>query len=243
MNVAVVLTGHFRCWKEVFPNFKERIIDKLNPDIFIHTWSDEAYWIPGDKQSSTGVYDNAPKVDITEVISHYKPIECVMENWEDYNEKFDERGKEFVNFAHRPKNILSMFYKMHQGVSLLESHIAKTGKQYDLVIRMRPDMLFHENLPAFEPNVFYTLPHRNHLGQGTGDMMQVGNFSQILLFSKAICFMRQLYSQTQLLCPHIISVQNIKNLNFSWKEFMIHKTLMHTPKGEYVEPDKEKGYA
>jgi hypothetical protein len=33
-KVAVILTGHMRSWKQVFPNFKEKIIDKYNPDIF-----------------------------------------------------------------------------------------------------------------------------------------------------------------------------------------------------------------
>ena len=56
---------------------------------------------------------------------------------------------------------------------------------YDLVIRMRPDMIFNEDLPEFDTNKFYTLAHRNHLGQGTGDMIQVGNQLQMILFSKA----------------------------------------------------------
>jgi hypothetical protein len=42
-----------------------------------------------------------------------------------------------------------------------------------------------------------------------------------------------------LLCPHVITEQHIKNLGFNWKEFNINKTLMHTPKGAYVEMDKD----
>lgn len=238
MRTAVVLTGHLRCWKQVYPNFKEKIVDRYNPDIFIHTWDDEAYWIPGDKKSETGIYDGAPKIVDQDVIDTYKPLYYVKENWEDFNTHFDTCGKYFENFAHRPKNILSMFYKMHQGFSLLEKHVAQLQSNYDLVIRMRPDMIFHEDLPEFQPGTFYTIAHRNHLGQGTGDLMQVGNLGQMMFFTKIICFITEIYRQTNILCPHIISEQHIKNLRLNWKEFSIHKTLMHTPKGAYVESDK-----
>jgi hypothetical protein len=47
-----------------------------------------------------------------------------------------------------------------------------------------------------------------------------------------------LYNHTQLLCPHVLSETWIKALHFNWEEFHINKTLMHTPKGAYVEMDK-----
>lgn len=241
MRTAVVLTGHLRCWKEVFPNFKEKIIDRYNPDIFIHTWDDEAYWIPGDKQNETGIYEGAPEIIDQEVIDTYKPLYFVKEYWKDFNKHFEECGEYFKNYAHRPKNILSMYYKMHQGFMLLEKHVAQLQNNYEMVIRMRPDMIFHEDLPEFEPGTFYTIAHRNHLQKGTGDLMQVGNLAQMMFFTKIICFISQLYHQTDLLCPHMITEQHIKNLGFKWKEFTVNKTLMHTPKGAYVEMDKSVG--
>ncbi len=51
MKVAVVLTGHLRCWRDVLSNFKQRIVNRYNPDIFIHTWNEEGWWIPGKKQN------------------------------------------------------------------------------------------------------------------------------------------------------------------------------------------------
>jgi hypothetical protein len=109
----------------------------------------------------------------------------------------------------------------------------KTGKQYDLVIRMRPDLTFNEPLPDFNPNKFYTLGYRNHMGQGTSDMIQVGNFFSMCLFSKVLHFLPQVYNETGLLCPHVISEQFIRRLGLPWEEFMINKTIMHTPLGEY----------
>jgi hypothetical protein len=127
---------------------------------------------------------------------------------------------------------------MHAGVQLMENYISKTGEFYDLVIRMRPDMILNADLPEFDPNKFYTASHRNHLGQGTGDMFQAGNQFNMILFSKASCYLTHIYMKTKLLCPHVLSTQWIHDLGLPWHEFNLNKTLQHTPKGEYVEMDK-----
>jgi hypothetical protein len=238
MRTAIILTGHLRCWKQVFPNFKEKIIDRYNPDIFIHTWDEEGWWIPGDKQNEKGFFEGTPEIVDQDVFDTYKPLYFVKEYWNDFNKHFEHCGSYFKNFAHRPKNILSMYYKMHQGFSLVEKHMAQLQGNYDLVIRMRPDMVLHDDLPDFQPGTFYTMAHRNHLGKGTGDMIQVGSVGQMMFFSKIICYISELYAQTDLLCPHVITEQHIKNLRLNWKEFNINKTLMHTPKGAYVEMEK-----
>lgn len=240
MKVAVILTGHMRCWKDVFPNFKEKIIDRYNPDIFIHTWNEEGWWIPGDKQNTKGYFEETPTVNFDEIVEAYQPKDLVIEDWEKngYNQLFEYRGSLYPNFAHRPKNILSMFYKLYAGVSLMENFVSKTGQYYDLVIRMRPDMIFNEDLPDFNPDLLYTIAHRNHLGQGTGDMMQVSNMFNMILFSKITCYLNHIYLKTDLLCPHVISTQWIKDMGLPWQEFAINKTIQHTPKGEYVEMDK-----
>jgi hypothetical protein len=45
--------------------------------------------------------------------------------------------------------------------------------------------------------------------------------------------------KTDLLCPHVISTQWINDMGIPWEEFMIDKTLQHTPKGAYVEMDEK----
>lgn len=231
MRVAVILTGHMRCWEQVYPKFKERVIDKYNPDIFIHTWEDEAYWDP---HSRAGIAEGTPKVDAQRIFDTYKPTILQQERWSDMKAIFENRAMPFVNYYHVPKNIISMLYKMHAGVSLMEQHVALTGKYYDLVIRMRPDLVFNQDLPDFDPAYFYTLGFKNHMGKGTSDMIQVGSMFSVSLFSKLILHLPILYEQTKLLCPHELSEHYIKSLGIPWKEFMIDKTIMHTPKGEYV---------
>lgn len=230
MNVAIVLTGHMRCWKQVYPNFKQRLIDRYNPDIFIETWEDEAYWDP---HSQHGIVKDAPKVNFDELRNTYRPIAIRYDSYEKYQSSFEERAKHYSNFYHVPKNIISMLFKLGRGILMLEDYMFLTGKTYDLVIRMRPDLVFNEPLPQFDPNKFYTLGYRNHMGQGTSDMIQVGNFFTISLFSKLLHHLPHVYKETGLLCPHVVSEHFIKRLGFPWEEFMIDKTIMHTPLGEY----------
>jgi hypothetical protein len=230
MKVAIVLTGHMRCWKQVYPNFKQRLVERYDPDIFIETWEDEAYWDP---HSQHGIVKDAPKVNFDDLRNTYRPIAMRFDSYEKYQTSFEERSKQYSNFYHVPKNIISMLFKLGRGILMLEDYMFLTGKTYDLVIRMRPDLIFNEPLPQFDPNKFYTLGYRNHMGQGTSDMIQVGNFFTISLFSKLLHHLPQIYRETGLLCPHVVSEHFIRRLGFPWEEFMIDKTIMHTPLGEY----------
>jgi hypothetical protein len=231
MKVALLLTGHMRCWKQVFPNTKQHIIDKYNPDVFINTWDSEAYWDP---HSQKGVTEGGPKLDISDIEKSYKPVHMTVENYENYEDNFVARAKQFTNFYHVPKNQISMWFKVGRGMLSIEEHMLLTGTTYDVIIRMRPDLVFNEALPDFDSNKFYTLGYKNHMGQGTSDMIQVGNFFTMSLFCKVLYHLPQLYKETGLLCPHVISEHFIRRLGFPWEQFMINKTLMHTPLGEYV---------
>lgn len=230
MKVALLLTGHMRCWNQVFPNTKQHIIDKYNPDIFIDTWNSEAYWDP---HSEKGITEGGPKLNISGIKEAYKPTVMNVDSYEQFEDNFSTRAKKFETFYHVPKNQVSMWFKVGRGMLAIEEHMMLSGKTYDLVIRMRPDLIFNEPLPEFDSNKFYTLGYRNHMGQGTSDMIQVGNFFTMSLFCKVLYHLPQLYKETRLLCPHVISEHFIRRLGLPWEEFMINKTIMHTPLGEY----------
>ena len=230
MKVALLLTGHMRCWQQVFPNTKQHLLDKYNPDIFIHTWDSEAYWDP---HSQKGVTEGGPKLDVEAIRETYNPVHMVVDHYENFEQNFEERAKQFTTFYHVPKNQISMWYKVGRGMTMIEDYMMFSGVTYDLIIRLRPDLVFNEPLPDFDMNKFYTLGYRNHMGQGTSDMIQVGNFFTMSLFCKVLYHLPHLYKETGLLCPHVISQHFIQRLSLPWEEFMINKTIMHTPLGEY----------
>ena len=54
-----------------------------------------------------------------------------------------------------------MLYKMSAGMALLDKHVAETGKPYDLVIRMRPDMILHQPIARIRSGqVLYLEPRQ-----------------------------------------------------------------------------------
>ena len=199
--------------------------------MFIETWDREAYWDPN---SQRGITENGPKVDFGKVYEAYSPVRQMRyEPFETYEKTFAKRAEQYTNFYHVPKNQISMWYKVGRGMTMVEDYMMLTGQTYDVIIRMRPDLYFNEPLPEFDPQKFYTLGYRNHMGQGTSDMIQIGNFFTMSLFCKVLYHLPLLYQETGLLCPHVISEHFIKRLGLPWQEFMINKTIMHTPLGEY----------
>ena len=172
--------------------------------------------------------------DLVEAIREtYNPVHMVVDHYENFEQNFEERAKQFTTFYHVPKNQISMWYKVGRGMTMIEDYMMFSGVTYDLIIRLRPDLVFNEPLPDFDMNKFYTLGYRNHMGQGTSDMIQVGNFFTMSLFCKVLYHLPHLYKETGLLCPHVISQHFIQRLSLPWEEFMINKTIMHTPLGEY----------
>lgn len=234
MKVAVVLTGHMRMWKTVSPNFEDRILKKYNPDVFIHTWSDEGYCDTSETSTKLGYYGQSPSLPMKDVSEAFNALKIEIEDFEDYNDTIIEITKGYTEHHTRPKNVYSMFGKMNRGLMMMEKHMIETGKRYDLIMRLRPDLIYNEDLPNFDPNIFYTNIHPNHLGRGTGDMIHVGNIISMSLFSKIIHFMPDLYREVGYVCPHEMSELFIRKLNLPWQQININKTLMHTPKGAYV---------
>ena len=96
MKVALLLTGHMRCWQQVFPNTKQHLLDKYNPDIFIHTWDSEAYWDP---HSQKGVTEGGPKLDVEAIRETYNPVHMVVDHYENFEQNLDRKSTR-LNSSH-----------------------------------------------------------------------------------------------------------------------------------------------
>lgn len=242
MRVALVLTGHMRCWEHVFPNTKQKILDRWNPDVYIHTWADVAYWAP---HSVAGITTNNGPLDVNGVMQAYNPVSMTVERIDTVMPTIEKMAAEYSNHYHVPKNILSMFRKMHLGVQ--ETH--QLYREYDLVIRMRPDLEFKTELPELDPECFYTIHSRNHMGRGTSDIFQAASHESMTRFSEAFnpfpssrTQLWKLYIEHGLLCPHELSekflLEQETTTGVKWIDLMIPFHLMHTPLGMYVHESK-----
>lgn len=237
MKTALILTGHLRCFEQVYPNTFNMIIDRYNPDIFISTWNTEGYWTSPDiDKNNKGYNENSPKLDTKKVKELYKPKDIIVEKQID----FTIQSEKYIQFCQeiRPKNILSQFYKMYQGIQMMEKYSVINDIKYDLVIRMRPDLIFHRSLPNLNTDKFYTLYHRNHTGQGTGDMFFASDMTNMMMFKYFVHFYDELVLKcNNRFCPHMMIQEVLKD--FEWEELNIPKMIMHSPNGEYQNYTKE----
>lgn len=241
MKTALVLTGHMRTWEKASDSLLKNFIDKYDPDVFISTWTNKGYWVsPDHDPRGKGINENSPMLnsnDLDAIEDFFLPVELKLDSFEtSFEFKFKDRAEKYLPFCQeiRPINIISQFYKIYSGLSMVENYVAKTGKEYDLVIRTRPDIIWSDFSVDFSPQSFYTNYHRNHTGQGTGDMLQVSGFKQMMAFKKLIFHLDELTAYNNRFCPHMFVDTYLKNfIGIDYIELNIPKVVMHTPEGQY----------
>lgn len=225
MKTALIITGHMRNWKQLFPYFKYKYMDVYNPDIYIHTWNTEGWWKWGD------FYRQSPPIDVIDVIQHYNPKKMFSEVYDSsFDEQFLTIASKYPNSIGYPKNMISQMYKWKKGIELLD-------EQYDLVIRTRTDVEYTEALPDFNPNYFYT-PHHPLQQGGLGDMLHAGSQKDMTNFCNVYDHLDELYNQTNMFCSHMLTEQHLKNLNLNWIEFKCDYRLWNTPWGQHQDVER-----
>lgn len=153
MKIAICYSGMFRSFLTSAKNHKKMIYGKYDCDIYASLW---------DVIGHGGVFkrydfdqgDIVSKEDKEKLLSilNFKAIE--FENFKDYQDSLPVYMNEMV-YQPNPKNVLSMYYKIKKAGEMVKS----SGIRYDLVIRMRTDILFGEPLEIEENidcNTLYT---------------------------------------------------------------------------------------
>lgn len=230
MKVAIILTGHMRCWKHVWPHFKSQYVDVYNPDVYVSTWSDEGWWRPNSKR---GFDDQSPKLDVDAFKELYNPVEMHVEDFTDVEADIEAISKKYPNYIHNPKNVVSMYYKIAKGYELVHNQ----SKKYDLIIRTRLDLVFNHKLPILDPNYFNTTHHPNYYNQGTGDTFQASSQENIHKFCTIFYHLDEFYSKTNLLCPHVLA-KTAADIIGNHREVSHNFKLIHTPYGHYFNTDE-----
>lgn len=139
MKIAVIIYGHMRSFKSCFPNLYKFLLKPLNPDVFIHTWSYN--------ESSTPSWHklhnkNIHKINHEEIISRYNPTSFVIEQQPSIESNFNKvvDGVNFFGFN-------CMYHSLSKANSLKQTEEVKTGQKYDIVIKIRPDILINKPIP------------------------------------------------------------------------------------------------
>jgi len=163
MKVALCISGQMRTFDKVFPALKRNLIDVLNPDIFISTWSKIGKTHKTNTASTPEWLDLSP--DALSKLTNAKIV--------DIEEFKDEFYDSFKN-VHRPiylknnepihsRSMIPHFYKIHRCNELRKAYSMEMGIEYDCVIRLRPDLLLGQSVESLfkevqlESNVYISL--------------------------------------------------------------------------------------
>ena len=243
-KVALILTGHMRCWKDVYPNIFKNFIEPYDTDVFISTWDTEGYWTsPENDPKGLGINENSPVLDVPAVELIYKPKAFQRDVNKTYMKYFNKEAERLLPFCNqiRPANIISQFDRINKGYILMEDYVfANQRDGYDWVIRMRPDLVIYNGLPNFNvaPKDFmFTLHHPNHEGLGTGDMFLAASYPASEEFRDQLFDYDEDATKIKRFCPHILTKRAIdrvtKEMMVKHVELRVDKTLQHTPNGQY----------
>jgi hypothetical protein len=74
----------------------------------------------------------------------------VVEDFEPYRSGFESHSELYENHYHVKRNIISMFYKLHKGVELMNDYTMRNGKHYDLVIEHNGSFIPDPDIKKFQ---------------------------------------------------------------------------------------------
>jgi hypothetical protein len=174
MKVAVCYSGMFRNFNETIENHMEHLYSKYDCDIYFSFW--DVYGDGGftskytldkrttwdfktDKFYETEVSnDKISQSDIDDVIKRLNPVRYEFQDFSKFGPLFNSKSElldhvygEVHDWLPHLPNIMSMYYKIYRCNYLVKY----SGREYDCVLRMRSDLMFHDfglELLKPEPN-------------------------------------------------------------------------------------------
>ena len=214
MKIALLLTGHSRSWKTCFPSLKKYVLDKYNPDIFIHTWD-----TPNIKTlNSPFLYDEEHFEE------YFKPVKIVYENLEKLTSYITKKSNYFTKIGpyDSPFITISQHRKWFLCNKLKSEYEKEHGFKYDLVIKARPDLIYYSdiNLETFDdPSVVYTCNECSY--ETVSDLFTVSTSQNIDKYCKIYFNDRRIYdkylnTRYGIFNPHNVLMNYFKDINLQY---------------------------
>lgn len=144
MKVAVIVSGHIRTFIENHHSWNEYLLSKYECDLYLELW--DGYGGGGHDFQYLPTEDRITSQDIGIIWDLYKPTNLFVENFENISPYFLEREKDWgTEVPPYVSNICGMWYKVFNGFNKI------VNKEYDAVVRLRPDHTFIDQLELKRP--------------------------------------------------------------------------------------------
>jgi len=232
MRIAFCISGHLRDYKSLTDNFFEfkTFCEKFGTvDTFIATWDKISTKYSWSAAHNLTLHKNTEtKVRYQDISDHYKTKDVIIFDDEFYSSdrsplKYQHFTKHQYNWDHRgiSNNVIHstrMFFLIHQANVLKLNKEYSNNIKYDLVIRLRPDMLFHKHLyESIDFNkilhtnkifiVPHSMPHKNHISYCDRFIIGSSNLMDKLsstMYNLSIPFNRNIFGDPEDVLFHAI---------------------------------------
>lgn len=151
MKVALILTGHMRDWKEVYPTIREEILIKYDVDVYISSFDHDLDSIRQEGDIVDDREKDTEKIDLEEIKHYYQPVKSIFRsNNYELNFNFNKIVNERIPREWAKRNIQG-WETVYLSLNIINLN------DYDFIIRSRPDV-FIKNL-EIDPNKNLVFPH------------------------------------------------------------------------------------
>jgi hypothetical protein len=232
MRVALILPGLTRSAKICYDSLNKYLLSHYDIDIYIHTWDVS--------NVSLDASVSEREIEIGELEELYKPKKLVVEKYFDKRPFLIDKYKNYPKLEGTCERSMSMFYKLEECFNLIED-------DYDMIIRSRMDIMFHNkveleklnnssiNIPLYQSGretriidgIAYSIPHDSY---GILDCFSVGNYENM----KKYC---NVYTNLDKMClqmgfsyhPEHIQLRNLEIQSASVSRFDLDFSLVRKP--------------
>jgi hypothetical protein len=141
MKAAVILYGHMRTFEQCASALFEHFINPLGSDVFIHTWD-----VCESQTPSWHNEHNTKEIhtDHSLVNKIYNPVNYIIETQPIYRSDEDSIGPNNISMF----GSMRMFESLYKSNQLKVAHELKNNFVYDIVLKIRPDIMLYSPLYA-----------------------------------------------------------------------------------------------
>lgn len=142
LKAALCISGHLRTFLDNYKSVKENILDRLNCDVFIHTWETLGMSY---RFTDGNLHFTETRNLVERIHQLYKPKQIVIEKTKNFTITPLMRQR-LIDGRDIP-GIIGMYYKIEQCNNLKREYEQNGGFIYDCVIRFRGDLWVEQPIP------------------------------------------------------------------------------------------------
>ncbi len=242
VNIAICMSGHLRSYLLCRENIQQRIISPLkrcgiHSDLFLSSWNDIGFRSDNFHTSVVGsefqYKSDFTKYEFEEPNQQYFIDHFSTEKWREYSQFSGDKTC---------PDAVSMLYKISKVYNMAIEYAKQNGIQYDIIIRIRPDMIYQTNIDVGNIRDCLLNKGRIYMPETHGNYSLVTKFMMDHYFfgnNWSMKYVMNTYENIQTLlienCPHT-------GEGFLWKQITNNNINLHRFICSYGQIGKNNDY-